>query len=55
MLTQKKRRINFLSNDVSRFLMPFLETTFWGVFLMSRILRKSRKTTFLRIAPKVIV
>jgi hypothetical protein len=40
---------------MSRFLMPFLETTFLGVFLMLRILRKPRKTTFLRIAPKVIV
>ena len=47
--------MNFLSNGVFRFLMPFLETTFFWVFLMLRILRKTRKTTILRIAPKVIV
>jgi len=42
-------------NGVSRFFIPFLETTSFGVFLMLRILRKTRKITFLRIAPKVIV
>jgi hypothetical protein len=51
MLTQKKVEMNFLSNGMFRFLMPFLETNFFGVFLMLRILRKTRKKTFLCIAP----
>jgi hypothetical protein len=39
------------SNGVFRFLMPFLETTFFWVFLMLRILRKTRKKQILCIAP----
>ena len=55
MSTQKKGELISFEFCVSRFLIPFLETTFLVVCLMLRILRKTRKTTFLRIAPKVIV